>query len=197
MMRGAMSSPYEPSRGRSNQAPCRSVTGYPAESAVPDRVDRRGMKAESVTVPATAPDSPTSWVALRVDLPVELEEPVASLLFDAGARGVVTETPAVGRCRLEASFPAADPSEVTRRVTPYLASLAEIEPAAHAVSFALAPVPEVDWVELARRHHRPLAVGRRLVVAPPWDLPVAGDRELIVIEPGMAFGTGQHATTRG
>jgi ribosomal protein L11 methyltransferase len=47
-----------------------------------------------------------------------------------------------------------------------------------------------------RKHHRPLAVGARLLVAPPWDVPAAPGREVIVIEPAMAFGTGQHATTR-
>jgi ribosomal protein L11 methyltransferase len=40
-------------------------------------------------------------------------------------------------------------------------------------------------------------IGRRLLVAPPWDVPEAPGREVLVIEPGMAFGTGQHATTRG
>jgi len=40
-------------------------------------------------------------------------------------------------------------------------------------------------------------VGERLLVAPPWDVPPADGREVLVIEPGMAFGTGQHATTRG
>ena len=42
-----------------------------------------------------------------------------------------------------------------------------------------------------------MVIGRRLLVAPPWDVPDAPDREVLVIEPGMAFGTGQHATTRG
>src|SRR4029077_2311524 len=45
-------------------------------------------------------------------------------------------------------------------------------------------------------HHRPLVIGRRLLVAPPWDVPDAPDREVLVIEPGMAFGTAQHDTTR-
>jgi len=148
-------------------------------------------------VPATTQPSPAAWVALRVDLPAELEEPVASFLLDAGASGLVTEAEVAGRRCVEAPFPACDETEVTSRLARYLTSLAEIEPAALAVTVAVAPVPAVDWVGVARRHHRPLAVGRRLLIAPPWDVPAPGDRELIVIEPGMAFGTGQHATTRG
>jgi ribosomal protein L11 methyltransferase len=57
-------------------------------------------------------------------------------------------------------------------------------------------VPATDWEGVYRAHHRPMAIGRRLLIAPPWDVPDAPGREVLVIEPGMAFGTGQHATTR-
>jgi ribosomal protein L11 methyltransferase len=53
-----------------------------------------------------------------------------------------------------------------------------------------------SWEESFRAHHHRRPVGARLLVAPPWDAAPAGDREVIVIDPGMAFGTGQHATTR-
>jgi ribosomal protein L11 methyltransferase len=52
-----------------------------------------------------------------------------------------------------------------------------------------------DWSERWREFHRPLVIGRRLTVRPPWE--PAGDCELdIVIDPAQAFGTGAHATTR-
>jgi ribosomal protein L11 methyltransferase len=60
----------------------------------------------------------------------------------------------------------------------------------------VAPVPEVDWTEEWRKGIRAHRLGG-LVVTPPW---LAGEFEearRIVIEPGMAFGTGEHATTRG
>ncbi len=53
-----------------------------------------------------------------------------------------------------------------------------------------------DWAERWREFHRPLVLGDRLAVRPPWeppDRPVAVD---LVIDPGQAFGTGAHATTR-
>jgi ribosomal protein L11 methyltransferase len=44
---------------------------------------------------------------------------------------------------------------------------------------------------------KPLKVGRRLVIVPPWETaPVAPKRIPIVIDPGQGFGTGHHATTR-
>lgn len=50
------------------------------------------------------------------------------------------------------------------------------------------------WEERWRDFHRPVRVGR-LWIGPPWETPPA-DTEAIVIDPGRAFGTGGHATTR-
>ena len=53
-----------------------------------------------------------------------------------------------------------------------------------------------DWAERWRRFHRPLLVGGRLYVRPPWEEPAVrpGVSE-VVIDPGQAFGTGTHPTT--
>jgi ribosomal protein L11 methyltransferase len=54
-----------------------------------------------------------------------------------------------------------------------------------------------DWFDGWKRFHEPVLVGDRLHVRPPWSDPL--DREgveEIVIDPGQAFGTGSHATTR-
>jgi len=54
-----------------------------------------------------------------------------------------------------------------------------------------------DWAERWRAFHRPAMVGGRLWVRPPWE-PAAGDPAVtdLVIDPGGAFGTGTHPTTR-
>ena len=53
-----------------------------------------------------------------------------------------------------------------------------------------------DWLAEWKRNWRPTVVGR-FVVAPPWsEVPETGGRVLIRVEPGMAFGTGTHETTR-
>jgi ribosomal protein L11 methyltransferase len=52
-----------------------------------------------------------------------------------------------------------------------------------------------DWAERWREFHKPLVLGRRLTVRPPWAPP--GETEIdVVIDPAQAFGTGAHATTR-
>ncbi len=65
-------------------------------------------------------------------------------------------------------------------------------------------VEEQDWAEAWKEHYHPIRVTERLVVVPPWlpwpdpDSPVEAhpDDILIRIDPGMAFGTGVHATSR-
>jgi ribosomal protein L11 methyltransferase len=56
-----------------------------------------------------------------------------------------------------------------------------------------------DWSERWKQWHRPVeveAVGRRVRVRPPWEPPADGDAIDLVIDPGQAFGTGGHHTTR-
>lgn len=53
-----------------------------------------------------------------------------------------------------------------------------------------------DWADRWRSFHRPLVLGDRLVVRPPWEPVVPGVGLDLVIDPGRAFGTGAHATTR-
>jgi ribosomal protein L11 methyltransferase len=52
-----------------------------------------------------------------------------------------------------------------------------------------------DWAQRWRSFHRPLVLGDRLAVRPPWEDAI-GNQVEIVIDPGQAFGTGAHATTR-
>jgi len=74
--------------------------------------------------------------------------------------------------------------------------------AAAATLAALAGAPArvedetVDWRAAVRAFHRPIDVGGVLRVRPPWEPALPGRRD-VVIDPGMAFGTGQHDTTRG
>jgi ribosomal protein L11 methyltransferase len=52
-----------------------------------------------------------------------------------------------------------------------------------------------DWDQRWREFHRPLVLGDRLTVRPPWE-PSGSSSIDIVLDPGQAFGTGAHATTR-
>jgi ribosomal protein L11 methyltransferase len=52
-----------------------------------------------------------------------------------------------------------------------------------------------DWAERWKQFHEPVLIGDRLFVRPPWAEPRPGVLDLVV-DPGQAFGTGAHATTR-
>ena len=66
------------------------------------------------------------------------------------------------------------------------------------VDVSSSEVPD-DWAERWKAFHRPVEVsggGRRLWVRPPWEPPAGGEALDLVIDPGQAFGTGGHHTTR-
>ena len=66
-----------------------------------------------------------------------------------------------------------------------------------AFKLSVQPVRDEDWLHNWRRYFKPLEIGRRLLVVPAWEEPPAGtDRLVLRIEPGQAFGTGGHASTR-
>jgi len=58
-------------------------------------------------------------------------------------------------------------------------------------------VEEADWATAWKAFYKPFRVGRCLLVTPPWEHPeLASDDIPLVIDPGMAFGTGSHPTTQ-
>jgi ribosomal protein L11 methyltransferase len=154
---------------------------------------RRHVLAKLPRVPGES-----GWTAIQVEVAEAAADAVANFLSEGGAAGVLTDDVAAddGRVRLEAHVPQGRGATLAAALERYLVELARIDAAWTAGPIGATPVPAVDWERVFRAHHTPIAVGERLLVAPPWDVPSADGREVLVIEPGMAFGTGQHATTR-
>lgn len=63
--------------------------------------------------------------------------------------------------------------------------------------FSAEPLVEIDWENEWKKHFKPRRIGKRFVVKPTWEEfeSQEGDR-IIVLDPGQAFGTGDHPTTR-
>jgi ribosomal protein L11 methyltransferase len=55
---------------------------------------------------------------------------------------------------------------------------------------------EADWENAWRERYHPIPIGDKLLIVPPWYEIDSGDRKPLLIEPGMAFGTGTHPTTQ-
>ncbi|MGQ0714357.1 MAG: 50S ribosomal protein L11 methyltransferase [Gemmatimonadaceae bacterium] len=123
-----------------------------------------------------------SWVAVRVAGASEAaRDAISAALIDAGAACVQEE-----RDDLLTYIPRDAPLDAVRKVTEDAGAVLELRDA---------PDSEVDrpWPSTVG-----LSRAGRIVVAPPW-LAVAArnDEIVIVIDPAMAFGTGEHPTTRG
>ena len=130
-----------------------------------------------------------SWALVLVAPPEDLEIRAAQL-FDQGALGV--ELQELGMALMPGT--PALPEGCGRAI----AHFANVEDASESARlFGAEPpveVPEQDWSVAWRRHHRPMQVGPRSWVHPPWEKPPRPGIA-VAIDPGMAFGTGSHPTT--
>jgi ribosomal protein L11 methyltransferase len=129
----------------------------------------------------------------------ETAEGVTNRLWELGAVGVVEEiTP--GAAALRAFFPpGTDAAALAEDLREYLGDLAALALPGAEARVGVAPLPDEPWADAWRAHFRPVPVGRRLLVCPPWEAPppaFAPGRVVVLIEPGRAFGTGGHGSTR-
>jgi ribosomal protein L11 methyltransferase len=106
---------------------------------------------------------------------------VSAALFDGGAEGILEDGAA-----LVSVFPDEGAGSRAQR------AVTAVDPGA---SITLTPYDAGDWMDAWRQGVGPRAVGRFLIT-PPWRADEPTDREIIVIDPGMGFGTGEHETTR-
>ena len=143
------------------------------------------------------------FLELRLDIAPEHAEQVAELLGRV-AGGVSIDRPVEATDHDGAwRYDPAHPHLAVRAYLPIDGSdpdrLAEVRRLLAAGGFdapALADVDEADWAHAWKRFFRLLHTGR-IVIRPPWRRYVAKPGEVVVdLDPGMAFGTGQHPTTR-
>lgn len=66
----------------------------------------------------------------------------------------------------------------------------------HAVLLSISEVPEQDWVRLTQSQFEPVPITSDFWVVPSWHEPPAAARWVLRLDPGLAFGTGTHPTTR-
>ena len=136
---------------------------------------------------------------LTVPASPEISEGLTNFLWELGALGVVEEEVSSRPPRLRAFFPEATSSTaLSRAVGTYLASLRALGLTANGGEPLVAPLLDEPWAEAWRQAFAPQRVGRRLLIVPPWETPTTETGLTpIIIEPGRAFGTGTHGSTRG
>jgi len=159
-----------------------------------------------VTEPATA------WVELAVEADLEAVEAVSEIFgrvapggtsvepgFELVEEGLGARVDPARPATVRAYVPADDPATVERAIAEVTSALGHLQ------VFELRPigelttrvVDEADWAEAWKEHFPVLRVGRRLVIRPSWRRHRPADDDLVLaLDPGMAFGTGLHPTTR-
>ncbi len=139
-----------------------------------------------------SPPLPYREITVSVS-PAALEAAVEYLVAHAG--GVAVEEGA--EAHLRAYLPLADGVELRLAVLRAgLETLAADVPGLVGFRWSERTVDEADWAQAWRAHFHPLRVGRRLLVAPTWESPRRFPGEVLLrLDPGMAFGTGTHAST--
>jgi len=130
--------------------------------------------------------------SLTVDVPADEADDIAALLLEAGAAGAEVRDGSI------APMPGAPrPGEGRAHVVAFFTSREDAERAAGAIgcSGAVDEVPEEDWSESWKKELSPFTIGR-VFIRPSWieATPPPGTVE-VVLDPGMAFGTGTHPTT--
>jgi len=138
-------------------------------------------------------DSP--WWLLTLTVAPDVEELASALLFDLCSSGIVTLREAKDNLTLGAYFDSQrDPGDVKQALE---AEFARTGNAASLIAFSISAVPQEDWMQKWKEGFEAFDVGERLIVSPSWKLPGHGHGRIVIqIDPGMAFGTGTHETTR-
>lgn len=129
---------------------------------------------------------PRSWLQTRVEVPLESADVVGTLLVELGSPGLVSEDRGA-QCELLAYFDDVAQVEAVRARLASLGAGTVVE---------VSPINEENWAENWKDHFPPVAIGSRLQLCPPWEPTAPPGRIAVVIDPGMAFGTGHHATTK-
>jgi ribosomal protein L11 methyltransferase len=136
------------------------------------------------------------WYALDVEIEATAREAVEYALMEAGALGTETNDVADKLVRVTAYF---DHTPNRESVRAYVADALRLYdlPSSSIRDINFREVADEDWLGEWKKSWQPVEVGQRFIVAPPW-AEISDDHARIVIriEPGMAFGTGTHETTR-
>jgi ribosomal protein L11 methyltransferase len=177
--------------------------------------DGPGTPEDGAATPAgttTADPTAGAWLELSVAADVEAVEAVSEILgriapggtsvepaFELVEEGLGARIDPNRPSIVRAYVPARDSAAAER------AAAAAAEALGHLQAFGLRPIGELttrivheaDWAEAWKAHFPVMRIGRRIVVKPTWrDHAQLPDDVILDLDPGMAFGTGLHPTTR-
>ncbi|NEX64441.1 50S ribosomal protein L11 methyltransferase [Noviherbaspirillum galbum] len=151
-----------------------------------------------------------SWTEIVIEVAREQAEALSDALMEAGAlsvsvedadEGTDAERPLFGEPGMEPTEAAWDHSRVIALADTGADHAALVGEAAQACgiatpTFSLRAVAEQDWVRLTQSQFEPIHIGKNIWVVPSWHDAPDPDALILELDPGLAFGTGSHPTTR-
>ena len=155
-----------------------------------------------------------TWPVIDAIVISDAREAAEYGLMEAGAIGTETTDEADGRLRVTAYFDSSESGKTARESVLAALQIYGFDKTA-LIEFQTRAIADQDWLAEWKKHWRPVQVGR-FIIAPPWFVSVPGavatgsgdpfaitdpvatapGTDTIIINPGMAFGTGTHETTR-
>lgn len=157
-----------------------------------------------------------NWQELTIHIHREAEEAVSNLLIETGSQGVAISDSAdyIGQeNRFGELYPEVEQSEMIA-VTAYYPDTIDLEVVKAELAQHLAELPEFgvttgtvridsqvlaeeDWAENWKKYYEPARITHDLTIVPSWtDYEATAGEKIIELDPGMAFGTGTHPTTK-
>ena len=142
------------------------------------------------------PSETRHWMEITIEVHPIAHESVGAFLFELGCSGVVTQN--FQNHSLKAYLPAGrNPEDLRRRIDLFFEALKNIFSEIDSPKVAVNKLKDQDWTQTWRQFFRPELVTRQLRIFPAWEpIPPSPAGHLIRVDPGPAFGTGQHPTTR-
>jgi ribosomal protein L11 methyltransferase len=138
------------------------------------------------------------WLEIDLWISAGFEEAISNFLMEQGATGVEEIDEEQGRKKLKTYFPRKGKDQrVLNALQRYLTSVQRLYPGQFHYRIENLTLADKDWSESWKKFFKPVRVTSRIVVKPPWrSIRLKRNQVPIEITPGLAFGTGTHATTQ-
>lgn len=142
------------------------------------------------------------WTEIKVEVPSSWADEVSCYLIAMGSEGLVTGGGSVDtfvlsedegpKSEIKAYFPAGEAAGKAAEIREYMQGLG-LE-----FQVSVSDIENDDWAHKWKEFFKPEKITDRIVIKPTWEPYEAGNDQIVIeIDPGMAFGTGTHPTTRG
>lgn len=144
------------------------------------------------------PTAAKHWRRLSITAPTSLTDLIGSFLCGITGQGIEQTECGENRETITAYLKDSPDAETQQlQIEQFLAHLQDTLPSGQKLDLSFSLLREEDWNRKWKEHFKPEHITPRLVIKPTWEDYTPGNGEKIIeMDPGMAFGTGHHASTR-